>query len=555
MNRNTESHFSYLPTGKFNRSKFHLEHIHKTSFNMADLVPIYFDMSITAGDTHSVKQASVIRMQTPKFPIMDNIYMDIYYFYVPYRILWNHFKDFMGENTTGPFYSTTEYTIPKMNSGSGVQAKTFFDYIGVPTGIANTEFSDLPIRAYVMIYNEWFRDQNLIAPYIIRNGDTAPNYDSTSTDPSINGKLLKIAKAHDYFTSALPEPQKGPAQTISLGTVAPVIGNGMTIGLTDGTNNVGLWNITSSPARLSATDNQYGTNAGSVTTQGNFATNNAGLGLTTDSTKSGLIADLTNATAATINAMRWDFAIQRVLEKDARGGTRYREIMKNHFGVNTGDARVQIPEYLGGKRIPININQVLQNTPTSTTPLGQTGAYSCTADADFMFTKSFVEPGMIFGIGAVRQTHTYQQGLNRFLSKSRRFDWYLPTLAYLGEQAILNSELYCQGLSVINSQSNVAYDLETFGFQERWAEYRYMPSRVSAEMRSNYATSLDSWHLADNYANMPILGQQFIEETDTYLKRAIVFQNIDQFWADFYFENEKVSEMPVYSIPGLIDHF
>ena len=549
MNRNTESHFSYLPTGRFNRSKFHLEHIHKTSFNMADLVPIYFDMSITAGDTHSLKQASVIRMQTPKFPLMDNLYMDIYYFYVPYRILWTHFKDFVGENTTGPFYSTTEYTIPMMNSGSGIQAKTFFDYIGVPTGIANLEFSDLPLRAYLMIYNEWFRDQNLIAPYIIRNGDTAPNYDSTSTDPSINGQLLKIARAHDYFSSALPEPQKGPAQTISLGTVAPVIGNGNIINFHTQATNAPDTNLLLSGQSISGNYNTIGFDKTGQTTP------NGTLMVSEDPTKSGLVADLTNATAATINAMRWDFAIQRVLEKDARGGTRYREIMKNHFGVNTGDARVQIPEYLGGKRIPININQVLQSTPTTTTPLGQTGAYSCTADADFMFTKSFVEPGMIFGIGAVRQTHTYQQGLNRFLSKTRRYHWYLPTLAYLGEQAILNKEIYAQGASVINSQSGIAYDEETFGFQERWAEYRYMPSRVSSEMRSNYATSLDSWHLADNYANMPVLGQQFIEETDTYLKRAIILQNIDQFWADFYFENEKVSEMPVYSVPGLIDHF
>lgn len=557
MNRNTETHFSYLPINKFKRSVFNIPHSHKTSFDMAQIVPILLDMSVNPGETRSLMQASVVRMQTPKYPIMDNLFMDIYYFYVPFRILWDHYKEYEGENTQTPWYSTTEYVMPKMNSGTGITAKTFFDYIAVPTNVANLNFNDLAHRAYLMIYNEWFRDQNLIAPYQIRKGDSAPTFNASSTDPMVNGKLLKAAKLHDYFTSALPGPQKGPAQTISLGTVAPVMGNGLTLGLTDGSRNLGLANSRGADnwTATIARTNYYGTNAGTVAGNLQTDTNQKTLGVTTNSAYSGLIADLTNATAATINALRLDFAIQRVLEKDARQGTRYRELVRSHWGTTTGDARVQIPEYIGGKRLPININQVLQNSETGTTPLGETGAYSCTADADKMYSHSFVERGLILGLAVIRQEHTYQQGLNRFMSKSRRFDWYLPTLAFLGEQGILNSELYAQGASAINPDTNVPYDDEIFGFQERWAEYRYTPSIITAEMRSNYALSLDMWHLGDDYSSMPYLGQEFIEETDEYLKRAIIVQNQNQFWADFYFEETKVSEMPVYSVPGLIDHF
>lgn len=557
MNRNTETHFSYLPINKFKRSVFNIPHSHKTSFDMAQIVPILLDMSVNPGETRSLMQASVVRMQTPKYPIMDNLFMDIYYFYVPFRILWDHFKEYEGENTQTPWYSSTEYVMPKMNSGTGITAKTFFDYIAVPTNVANLNFNDLAHRAYLMIYNEWFRDQNLIAPYQIRKGDNAPTFNASSTDPMVNGKLLKAAKLHDYFTSALPGPQKGPAQTISLGTVAPVMGNGLTLGLTDGSRNLGLANSRGADnwTATIARTNYYGTNAGTTAGNTQTDTNQKTLGVTTNSAYSGLIADLTNATAATINALRLDFAIQRVLEKDARQGTRYRELIRSHWGTTTGDARVQIPEYIGGKRLPININQVLQNSETGTTPLGETGAYSCTADADKMYSHSFVERGLILGLAVIRQEHTYQQGLNRFMSKSRRFDWYLPTLAFLGEQGILNSELYAQGANAINPDTNIPYDNEIFGFQERWAEYRYAPSIITAEMRSNYALSLDVWHLGDDYSSMPYLGQEFIEETDEYLKRAIIVQNQNQFWADFYFEETKVSEMPVYSVPGLIDHF
>lgn len=566
MNRNTETHFSYLPINKFKRSVFNIPHSHKTSFDMAQIVPILLDMSVNPGETRSLMQASVVRMQTPKYPIMDNLFMDIYYFYVPFRILWEHYKEFEGENTQTPWYSTTEYVMPKMNSGTGITAKTFFDYIAVPTNVANLNFNDLAHRAYLMIYNEWFRDQNLIAPYQIRKGDSAPTFNASSTDPMVNGKLLKAAKLHDYFTSALPGPQKGPAQTISLGTVAPVsiYGNGKTLGL------VNTYETQGEPSAVGIasgtdTNNSMGVfmarGIGNIGDNAELANISNGdlkyLGLTKYSNASGItgIADLTNATAATINALRLDFAIQRVLEKDARQGTRYRELIRSHWGTTTGDARVQIPEYIGGKRLPININQVLQNSETGTTPLGETGAYSCTADADKMYSHSFVERGLILGLAVVRQEHTYQQGLNRFMSKSRRFDWYLPTLAFLGEQGILNSELYAQGASAINPDTNVAYDDEIFGFQERWAEYRYTPSIITAEMRSNYALSLDVWHLGDDYSSMPYLGQEFIEETDEYLKRAIIVQNQNQFWADFYFEETKVSEMPVYSVPGLIDHF
>lgn len=549
MNRNTETHFSYLPINKFKRSVFNIPHSHKTSFDMAQIVPILLDMSVNPGETRSLMQASVVRMQTPKYPIMDNLFMDIYYFYVPFRILWDHFKEYEGENTQTPWYSSTEYVMPKMNSGTGITAKTFFDYIAVPTNVANLNFNDLAHRAYLMIYNEWFRDQNLIAPYQIRKGDNAPTFNASSTDPMVNGKLLKAAKLHDYFTSALPGPQKGPAQTISLGTVAPVQSNGTvplfsTTATSGGTlSNKSLCYNQGGGGQYHANDAFFGGNDAGTSNGVIFGSN------------TGLIADLTNATAATINALRLDFAIQRVLEKDARQGTRYRELIRSHWGTTTGDARVQIPEYIGGKRLPININQVLQNSETGTTPLGETGAYSCTADADKMYSHSFVERGLILGLAVIRQEHTYQQGLNRFMSKSRRFDWYLPTLAFLGEQGILNSELYAQGASAINPDTNVPYDDEIFGFQERWAEYRYTPSIITAEMRSNYALSLDVWHLGDDYSSMPYLGQEFIEETDEYLKRAIIVQNQNQFWADFYFEETKVSEMPVYSVPGLIDHF
>lgn len=545
MNRNTEVHFSQVPHIDIKRSVFDRSTQHKTTFNAGQLIPLLCD-EVLPGDTFSVNTSSVIRMTTPIHPTMDNLYADIYYYYVPTRILWDHWEEFNGSNEDTFWTQPVEYEIPQIDSPTGGWNKgTIADYLGIPTKIQLKDdhaVNHLPFRGVVKVWNDWFRDQNLQNPAFFDTGDsvtTGSNGANYVSDAIAGGMPLPVAKYHDYFTSALPEPQKGPDVLLPLGESAPVIGNEGTIGLAgpNGTNVVLASQYGFGNSSQSVLVAGYNTNVGSGHVK-----------LTTIPEESGMIADLSTATAAKVTELRQAFAIQRLYERDARGGTRYTEIVKSHFGVSSPDGRLQRSEYLGGKRVPINVTQVVQTSSTdSVSPQGNTAAFSLTGDVSDSFTKSFTEHGYLFCFVCVRNENTYQQGIERMWSRKRRFDFYWPALANLSEQAILNKEIYAQG---------TAEDDEVFGYQEAWAEYRYKPSRVSGAFRSNYATTLDSWHYADYYDSLPVLSDSFIRGSKTNVDRTLAVQSSveDQFIADFYFNIKSVRPMPVYSVPGLIDH-
>lgn len=545
MNRNTESHFSVNPVNiDIQRSQFIRPSTHKTTFNAGDLIPIYVD-EVLPGDTFKMKMASVIRMSTPIYPVMDNANLDIYYFFVPNRLVWEHWKEFFGENNTTHWEQPVEYEVPQITAPQGGWAKgTIADYMGIPTKVSNLSVQALPFRAYCKIWNDWFRDQNLKDPAMISLDETTTqgaNSGDYVTNAEKGALPLKVAKYHDYFTSALPEPQKGPEVTINgIGGIAPVTTREeltKASGVNMKFNNSGQYTAIS-VTKGEAQDVQVGGSTYNTTYPVVIEPRN-------------LWADLqqSTGTATSINALRQAFAIQRLYEKNARGGTRYTEIIRAHFGVTSPDARQQRSEYLGGTRIPINMDQVIQtsNSGEGITPQGNTAAYSLTSFNESMFTKSFTEHGYIIGLAAIRTEHTYQQGIERFWSRKKMLDYYFPTLANLGEQAILNKEIYAQG----NDTDN-----EAFGYQEAWAEYRYKPSRVSGAMRSNYQASLDAWHYADEYTQQPILSSSWIDETASNIDRTLSVQSSkeDQFIADFYFQCEATRPMPLYSIPGLIDH-
>lgn len=656
MDRNTVSHFSEVPHIDIQRSVFDRSSEHKTTFNAGKLIPIYID-EVLPGDTFTFDQAMVLRMSTPLYPVMDNSFLDVYYFFVPMRLVWEKTKQFFGENDSAPWDDMDELTIPSLRIfDEAVKTGSVADYFGVPVGVtfggaaSDNTISALPFRAYALIWNEWFRDQNMMYPCDIMSGeDGTYNYTNDVFDPAsgsdpnvpaLGGMPLPVAKFHDYFTSALPEPQKGDPISFNLGQGDfPVTFSSNNLPVTDGSEYVPVFKSnegsTSSPLSLygvrngnltalglpgalpsdsysirlpSATDsdqgwiNQYiglssfskGGNASSL--KGDQPVNwlrgsvddspdpqylsSGFIGISTDGTESDLpynyvlkqmklfgdggsratinaAVSIANLGSITVNELRMSFALQRLLERDARGGTRYREIIKAHFGVTSPDARMQIPEYLGGKRIPINVSQVLQTSETtSSSPLGETGAYSLTSDSDSMFTYSATEHGFIIGVCCVRTNHTYQQGIDKMWSRKRRFDFYWPALANIGEQAILNREIYVSG--------NPTTDEKPFGYQEAWAEYRYKPSRVSGYMRStidvdgNPAStgSLDVWHYADNYDSTPTLSSGWIAETSDNIDRTLAVSSdvSHQFIADFAFKCRCARPMPVYSVPGLLDH-
>ena len=546
MNRNTESHFSLLPRVDVSRSRFDRSSSLKTSFNAGDIVPFFLE-EVLPGDTFNVHTSRVVRMQTLLTPMMDNVYLDTYYFFVPNRLVWNHWKEFCGENTESAWIPETEYSIPQITApAGGWEVGTIADYFGIPTGVANLSVSALPFRAYALIMNEWFRDQNLMDPLAVPVDDATvagSNGALAIQDVAKGGKPYVASKYHDYFTSALPSPQKGPDVLIPVAQAGnlPVVplstsvpgGLGSTTLKTDLLNRKNGSLYVFSNGDVSVMENT----AGPGTTIGQFVPNN-------------LWAVQQEAQAATINQLRLAFQIQKFYEKQARGGSRYTEVVRSFFGVTSPDARLQRPEYLGGNRVPINVNQVIQQSGTGTaseTPQGTVVGMSLTTDSHSDFTKSFTEHGFIIGVMCARYDHTYQQGLERMWSRKDKFDYYWPVFANIGEQGIKNKEIFAQGN---------AKDDEIFGYQEAWADYRYKPNRVTGEMRSAYKQSLDVWHLADDYAQLPSLSSEWIVEDKKNIDRvlAVTSELSNQFFADIYVKNYCTRPMPMYSIPGLIDH-
>lgn len=552
MNRNTESHFSLAPHVDISRSRFDRSASLKTSFNVGDVIPFFLD-EVLPGDTFSVDTSKVVRMQTLLTPMMDNVYLDTYYFFVPNRLVWDHWKQFCGENTESAWIPETEYTMPQITApaDSGWSVGTLADYFGIPTGVKGLSVSALPFRAYALIMNEWFRDQNLQDPLVVPTDDSTVagvNTGTFVTDVAKGGKPFIAAKYHDYFTSCLPSPQKGPDVLIPSATAGeyPVVTRAQQVdsslitqplhvkylGTPTGSFHAPIFNLAGvqNSQQLIESASSLNQSNGSPVYDNLWAVASGGLG-------------------ATINQLRLAFQIQKFYEQQARGGSRYTEVVRSFFGVTSPDARLQRPEYLGGNRVPINVNQIIQQsgTESSGTPQGTVVGQSLTTDSHSDFTKSFTEHGFIIGVMVARYDHTYQQGLNRLWSRKDKFDFYWPVFANIGEQPVKNKEIFAQG---------TAKDDEVFGYQEAWADYRYKPNMVTGEMRSAYAQSLDVWHLADDYNALPSLSDAWIREDKSTVDRVLAVQSSvsNQLFADIFVKNLCTRPMPMYSIPGLIDH-
>ena len=565
MNRNKDAGFNQVPRLDITRSRFKRRQDVKLTLNAGQLIPFYVD-EVLPGDTFSVDQAAIIRMTTPIFPVMDNCYMDIYYFFTPNRILWKNWKRFMGENDNGPWAQTQEYTIPQIkvqasNSGHSLPLEgSLMDYMGIPTKVCkdqNTEFevNALPFRAYAMIWQEWFRDQNVDNPAINSIDDATVTYaDGNDTKKLENvlqeayrgGRPLPVNKFHDYFTSALPTPQKaGQPVSIPLTGSAPLGMYNPTTGKVT-INSAEMKNIAKDAGLLStgSTFNAADWDVG----DGPVANKGLAVGKNVLQTYIGITlgADLSMVDATTINQLRQAFQVQKYYEQLARGGSRYREMIYSLFHTKISDKTVQIPEYLGGTRISINMSQVIQTSGTTAdSPQGNTAAVSVTPYNGHMFTKSFEEHGFVIGVCCIRHDHTYQQGLERMWSRKTNLDFYYPVFANLGEQAILKKELYLTGTSA---------DEQAFGYQEAWAEYRMKPNRISGKFRSNAEGTLDSWHYGDKYTETPNLSQAWMKEGDSEIQRTLAVDNEPQFIMDTIIDNTSVRPMPMYSIPGLVDH-
>jgi hypothetical protein len=512
-----EHTFSRVPQADIQRSSFRRPHGHKTTFNAGDLIPIFVD-EVLPGDTFSINVTGMGRLSTPLFPLMDNMAVRTYAFFVPNRLVWDNWEKFQGQQDNPG--DSTDYLIPQI-SGQTAAAESLWDYFGIPTGVSGLSWNNLAGRAYNLIWNEWFRSQDLQDSVAVPKGD--------GPDTITDFVILKKNKSHDYFTSALPAPQKGDAVDLPLGATAPVVSNGNTVQFTS----------TSGDTRT-----LYGV-AGNQTVYWSanptVTNNNWLLGPQT-----GLQTDLSSATAATVNQLREAFAIQRLLERDQRGGTRYTEMLQAHWGVTNGDLRLQRPEYLGGGTSSVNVQPVPQTSSTdATTPQGNLAALGTAGGNLGNITKSFTEHGTLMILACATADLNYQQGINRMWSRRDRYDFYMPVFAHLGEQAILNKEIYAQGTSA---------DDDVFGYISAWDEYRYKPSLISGQMRSNYAQSLDAWHLAQDFASLPALNGSFLEENPP-IDRVVAVTSAPDFIFDFYFDMTTTRAMPVYAVPGMIDHF
>lgn len=541
-NRSVNVHqFAMVPRAEIPRSSFRMQKALKTSFDAGWLVPCYCE-EVLPGDTFSVRMTAFARLATPIFPIMDNLHFETFFFFVPNRLVWTNWQRFMGERDPDPD-SSIDYTVPVVDVAdpdTDIPIGSLWDYFGLAPapqidveGAKNGLVHALPFRAYNLIYNEWFRDQNLQDSIPVLRDDGPDDY-------ATNYALRRRGKRHDYFTSCLPFAQKGDAVTLPIGSTAPVIPTGTEIPTFESDNtglNKGYLMINSSASG----------GASAVYTQ-NAATQAMNEPLRWNVTS--LVADLSAATAQTINSIRQAFQVQRLLERDARGGSRYTEIIRAHFGVVSPDARLQRPEYLGGGYSPININPVAQTAATeATSPQGNLAAFGTMLAREHGFSQSFTEHGYIIGLMNVRADLAYQQGIRRHWLRRTRYDFYFPVFAMLGEQAVTRKEIYATGIG--------ANDNVVFGYQERWAEYRYNPSEITSLMRSVAPTTIDAWHLAQEFATAPTLSSTFIEDAPPLERILAVGEDADgqQLILDAFFDIRAARPLPMYSVPGLIDHF
>lgn len=554
MNRNNERHFNQIPEVKASRTRFNRDQTILTTFDSGKLIPFYVD-EVLPGDTFQVDTSAIIRMTTPKYPVMDDAFIDFYYFYCPNRILWDNFKQFMGEVEATPWMPAKEYKVPMIVVNGKAEnpepyEESILDYMGIPTKIKNIfKVNALPIRAYVKIWNEFFRDENVDNAATIKTDDGNINYQDGREDESkVNdilrkaiggGRCLPVNKFHDYFSSCLPYAQRGPSVALPMEGNAPINGFKDTnlevktllhaSSFFDGSTTAG-----------NAANKMY---AMSTTEGEGQAYVNIGTGDSRNLVYLG--ANLSAVTAATINDLRKAVAVQQYYEALARGGSRYREQVQALWDVVISDKTVQVPEYLGGGRYHVNMNQIIQTSGQQTnndTPIGETGAMSVTPINESSFTKSFEEHGFVIGVCCVRHNHSYQQGLERFWNRIDRLDYYVPQFANLGEQPVKKKEIMLTGTTS---------DEETFGYQEAWADYRMKPNRVSGKMRSNATGTLDFWHYADNYKETPTLSQEWMAEGKGEIARTLIVQDEPQFFGAIRVANKTVRRMPLYSVPGL----
>ncbi len=505
--------FSEVPRAEIQRSSFDRSFGHKTTFDAGLLVPVYVD-EVLPGDTFNLSMTGFARLATPLKPIMDNMFLDTFFFFVPNRIIWDNWPKFNGEQTDPG--DSTDFVIPQTAGLGNTQlaANSLYDYMGLPKPVvSNITVSALHFRAYNLIWNEWFRDENLQDSLVVNRGD-GPD--------ALVYFVQRRGKRHDYFTSCLPFPQKGDSVDLPLGTSARIAHDGA-VG-----DDLGVFST------VAAADRRLDVGVAFVEASASGG-----------GTLPPLYADLSNATAATINQLRTAFQVQRLLERDARGGTRYTEVIKAHFGVTSPDARLQRPEYLGGGTSPVIVSPIAQTGETGTSPQGNLAAIGTVSFSGHGFSKSFTEHGVLLGLACVRADLTYQQGLDRMWSRSTRFDFFWPALAHLGEQAVLQGEIFADGS---------AGDDLVFGYQERFAEYRYKPSKITGEFRSTFATSLDIWHLSQEFSPAPVLDDVFIVENPP-VDRIIAVPSEPHFLFDSHFSLKCARPMPVYGVPGLIDHF
>lgn len=537
--RNEEIMVNNLPEIEIPRSKFGSKsHRHLMTANAANL-NIFYAEEYLPGDTCKLNLASLIRALTPIHPTMDNSYIDFYFFSVPRRLTWDHWKNFMGENDSTYWTQENEYEIPQVTApeSTGWTKGTLADQLGIRQGVAGVSIDAQYLRSYCLIFNEWFRDENLVEPLNCPTDDTtvAGSNGTDATDDCIKGGMpAKVAKLHDVFTSALPAPQKAPDTIIPLGQTAPVIGVKATNLYPETTDSATL--VNEKIAIVKDSNGNINPYADKTTTP-----------LTATNTSIGLATDLSEAQAATVNQLRQAFAVQRMYEKDARGGTRYIELIRSHFNVISPDSRQQRPEYLGGKRVPLNMMEVIQTSSTDeVSPQGNTAGMSKTIDSDYMFETSFTEHGIILGLFCIRNENSYAQGIERKYLRKTRLDFFWPALQFIGEVGIKNIELYAQGTSEDN---------EIFGYQEKDYEYRYSKNLITGEFSPDYAQSLDSWHYGDDYDALPTLSQEWITADKSNIDRTLAIQSQDQFLCDFYFYEEWTRPMAMHGVPGLLDHY